>query len=100
MKRAGNLLLVLAMITAVIASFMYLGLDLFTLGSHDNLTQMGRYALRFMSPDLSSEHLQAIGKGALETLAMSDRRATSSSRETCGLTQPRSHCSLNFILLS
>lgn len=25
MKRAGNLLLVLAMITAVIASFMYLG---------------------------------------------------------------------------
>lgn len=71
MKRAGNLLLVLAMITAVIASFMYLGLDLFTLGSHDNLTQMGRYALRFMSPDLSSEHLQAIGKGALETLAMS-----------------------------
>ncbi len=26
---------------------------------------------RFMSPDLSAGHLQAIGKGALETLAMS-----------------------------
>ena len=71
MKRAGNLLVVLTMIAAVVASFVYLGLDLFTLGSHDNLTQMGRYALRFMSPDLSSTHLQAIGQGALETLAMS-----------------------------
>ncbi|SFW86955.1 phosphonate ABC transporter, permease protein PhnE [Pseudomonas sp. NFACC10-1] len=69
MKRAGNLLLVLTMIAAVIASFVYL--DLFTLGSHDNLTQMGRYALRFMSPDLSAPHLQAIGQGTLETLAMS-----------------------------
>jgi hypothetical protein len=29
-----------------------------------------------------------------------DRRATSSSRETCGFTQPRSHCSLNFMLFS
>ncbi|KEZ73206.1 phosphonate ABC transporter permease, partial [Pseudomonas syringae pv. syringae FF5] len=52
MKRAGNLLLVLVLIAAVIASFVYLGLDLLTLGSHDNLTQMGRYASRFMSPDL------------------------------------------------
>lgn len=30
MKRAGNLLVVLTMIAAVVASFVYLGLDLFT----------------------------------------------------------------------
>ncbi|KPW27866.1 Phosphonate ABC transporter, permease protein [Pseudomonas syringae pv. apii] len=71
MRRTGNVVLLLAIVAAVTGSFVYLGLDLFTLGSHDNLTQMGRYALRFMSPDLSRDHVQAIGKGALETLAMS-----------------------------
>ncbi|WP_439849930.1 phosphonate ABC transporter, permease protein PhnE [Pseudomonas syringae] len=71
MRRAGNVLLLLAMVAAVAGSFLYLGMDLFTLGSHDNLTQMGRYALRFMSPDLSGDHVQAIARGALETLAMS-----------------------------
>ncbi len=71
MKRAGNWLLLIAIVAAVIGSFVYLGMDLFSLSSQDSLTQMGRYALRFMSPDLSAGHLQAIGKGALETLAMS-----------------------------
>ncbi|RMT81294.1 phosphonate ABC transporter, permease protein PhnE [Pseudomonas viridiflava] len=71
MKRAGNWLLLIAIVAAVIGSFVYLGMDLFSLSSQDSLTQMGRYALRFMSPDLSADHLQAIGKGALETLAMS-----------------------------
>ena len=42
MRRAGNVLLLLAMVAAVAGSFLYLGMDLFTLGSHDNLTQMGR----------------------------------------------------------
>ncbi|RMR31926.1 phosphonate ABC transporter, permease protein PhnE [Pseudomonas syringae group genomosp. 3] len=71
MRRTGNVVLLLAIVAAVTGSFVYLGLDLFTLGSHDNLTQMGSYALRFISPDLSRDHVQAIGKGALETLAMS-----------------------------
>ncbi|QXG46818.1 phosphonate ABC transporter, permease protein PhnE [Pseudomonas viridiflava] len=71
MRRAGNWLLLIAIIAAVIGSFVYLGMDLFGLSSPESLTQMGRYALRFMSPDLSAGHLQAIGKGALETLAMS-----------------------------
>ncbi|MEE4752702.1 phosphonate ABC transporter, permease protein PhnE [Pseudomonas alliivorans] len=71
MRRAGNWLLLIAIIAAVIGSFVYLGMDLFSLSSPESLTQMGRYALRFMSPDLSAGHLQAIGKGALETLAMS-----------------------------
>ncbi|MEE5093847.1 phosphonate ABC transporter, permease protein PhnE [Pseudomonas alliivorans] len=71
MRRAGNWLLLIAIIAAVVGSFVYLGMDLFSLSSPESLTQMGRYALRFMSPDLSAGHLQAIGKGALETLAMS-----------------------------
>ncbi|MEE5041139.1 phosphonate ABC transporter, permease protein PhnE [Pseudomonas alliivorans] len=71
MRRAGNWLLLIAIIAAVVGSFIYLGMDLFSLSSPESLTQMGRYALRFMSPDLSAGHLQATGKGALETLAMS-----------------------------
>lgn len=71
MKRLGNGLLVLAITAAVIGSFLYLGLDLLSLVSGDSLGQMGSYALRFMSPDFSSEHLQATARGAMETLAMS-----------------------------
>ncbi|RRV04223.1 phosphonate ABC transporter, permease protein PhnE [Pseudomonas sp. v388] len=71
MRRAGNLLLVLAIIAAVVGSFIYLGLDLVAISSPDSLGQMGSYALRFMSPDVSREHLFAISHGALETLAMS-----------------------------
>lgn len=71
MRRAGNLLVVLAIIAAVISSFAYLGLDLLSVGSRDSLTQMASYAMRFMSPDFSGVHLLAIAHGALETLAMS-----------------------------
>ncbi|MEE5135839.1 phosphonate ABC transporter, permease protein PhnE [Pseudomonas alliivorans] len=71
MRQAGKWLLLIAIIAAVVGSFVYLGMDLFSLSSPESLTQMGRYALRFMSPDLSAGHLQAISKGALETLAMS-----------------------------
>ncbi len=35
------------------------------------LSRWAAYAQRFLSPDLSTAHLQAIGRGALETLAMS-----------------------------
>ncbi|MGE8153160.1 phosphonate ABC transporter, permease protein PhnE [Pseudomonas vancouverensis] len=71
MNRLLNLVLILCIGAAVIASFSYLGIDLDALGSHDNLKQMGAYALRFLNPDLSATHLQAIGRGAMETLAMS-----------------------------
>ncbi|UCJ16251.1 phosphonate ABC transporter, permease protein PhnE [Pseudomonas sp. MM211] len=71
MRRLGNGLLVLAILAAVGCSFVYLGLDLLGLFSGDSLGQMGSYALRFMSPDLSIEHLQATVQGAKETLAMS-----------------------------
>ena len=71
MRRLGNLLLLLGIVAAVVGSFVYLGLDLLTISSRESLGQMGSYALRFMSPDMSNAHLLAIGRGALETLAMS-----------------------------
>ncbi|MDH4557956.1 phosphonate ABC transporter, permease protein PhnE [Pseudomonas sp. BN417] len=67
----GNILLLLALLVAVLASFIGLGIDLGALVSGDSLQQMGSYAARFLKPDLSAPHLRAIGKGALETLAMS-----------------------------
>jgi phosphonate transport system permease protein len=71
MNRLINLALLLAIVAAVVASVSYLGLDLAALGQADNLGHMADYAARFLQPDLSSGHLLAIGRGALETLAMS-----------------------------
>ncbi|TWE02262.1 phosphonate transport system permease protein [Pseudomonas sp. AG1028] len=71
MRRLGNLLLALAIIAAVIGSFVYLGLNLSGLFGADSLGQMGSYAARFMHPDFSASHLLATAHGALETLAMS-----------------------------
>ncbi|MEO4048756.1 phosphonate ABC transporter, permease protein PhnE [Pseudomonas sp. CAU 1711] len=71
MKRLANLALVGMMLGAVVASFIYLGLNLSALLGSDSLGHMGAYAARFLQPDLSATHLAAIGRGALETLAMS-----------------------------
>jgi phosphonate transport system permease protein len=71
MNRLVNLALLLAILVAVAASFAYLGLDLAALGQTDNLRHMADYTARFLQPDLSGSHLLAIGRGALETLAMS-----------------------------
>jgi phosphonate transport system permease protein len=71
MSRLINLLLLLGIGAAVIASFVYLGIDLGALTSGDSLGQMAGYVQRFLQPGLSSGHLAAIGRGALETLAMS-----------------------------
>jgi phosphonate transport system permease protein len=71
MNRLVNLALLLAILAAVAAAFAYLGLDLAALGQTDNLRHMADYAARFLQPDLSGGHLLAIGRGALETLAMS-----------------------------
>ena len=71
MNRLPNVLWVVAILAAVAASFAYLGLDLEALVGNGGLGQMGEYAARFLSPDLSAEHLRRVGHGALETLAMS-----------------------------
>src|SRR5690606_37193503 len=71
MRRTVNVLMLQATLVTVVASFVYLGLDLLFLGQADNLRQMGAYAARFLQPDLSQTQLLAVGRGALETLAMS-----------------------------
>jgi phosphonate transport system permease protein len=71
MSRVINLLVIVAIVAAVVASFGYLELDLHALVGDGGLGQMGEYAARFLHPDLSGEHLQTVARGALETLAMS-----------------------------
>lgn len=71
MSRLINILLLCVILAAVAGSFAYLGLDLKALVGDGGLGQMGDYAARFFSPDLSPAHLRAVGHGALETLAMS-----------------------------
>ncbi|KQZ91508.1 phosphonate ABC transporter, permease protein PhnE [Pseudomonas sp. Root562] len=71
MNRMINLALLLGIVAAAIASFVYLGIDLGELGATGNFGRMADYARRFLSPDLSPTHLQAIGHGAVETIAMS-----------------------------
>jgi len=71
MNQVLNLLVVGAIVAAVFAAFSYLELDLKALTGDGGLGQMGAYAERFLHPDLSAEHLQAVAHGALETLAMS-----------------------------
>lgn len=71
MSRAINLLVLLAIVAAVLASFAYLELDMQAVVGNGGLAQMGEYAGRFLHPDLTAGHLRAVGWGALETLAMS-----------------------------
>ncbi|MBV4477673.1 MULTISPECIES: phosphonate ABC transporter, permease protein PhnE [Pseudomonas] len=71
MNRLINLLLIIGIALAVIASFGYLSLNLEELASANSLKQMGAYVQRFLSPDLSAGYLRAVFHGALETLAMS-----------------------------
>lgn len=71
MNRLINVALLLGIGAAIIASFVYLGIDLGSLVGGDSLAQMASYVRRFLSPDLSAEHLAVISRGALETLAMS-----------------------------
>ncbi len=71
MKLLARLLIPLALFAAVVAAFAYLQLDTATLFGREGLGQMAAYAAGFLDPDLSPAHLRAIGRGALETLAMS-----------------------------
>ncbi|OHC29878.1 MAG: phosphonate ABC transporter, permease protein PhnE [Pseudomonadales bacterium RIFCSPLOWO2_12_59_9] len=71
MKRLGNLALLLAVLATLYASFAYLKLDLLGLFSGDSPMMMWRYAQGFLQPDFSAELLRQIGRGTLETLAMS-----------------------------
>ena len=56
---------------AAVLSWRYLGLDPGALWQDDSQAAMADYAARFLRPDLSGDHLAAVARGALETLAMS-----------------------------
>ncbi|HCF3658891.1 TPA: phosphonate ABC transporter, permease protein PhnE [Pseudomonas aeruginosa] len=72
MSRTWRLLLwPLLVVAAVGASFAYLDMDTAGLFSGKGLGQMAAYASELFPPDLSAPHLRAIGRGLLETLAMS-----------------------------
>jgi phosphonate transport system permease protein len=59
------------MMTAVVASFWYLALDLSGLFSSEGMEQIGRFVGGFFPPELSPGFLRQVGWGTLETLAIS-----------------------------
>ncbi|MNE94889.1 hypothetical protein D3C80_1929070 [compost metagenome] len=65
-----------------------------------SLSASGCCSVARISPTTTPLNAPAAGVTLSTSRPAMDRRATSSSRATCGLTQVRSHCSLNFILLS
>lgn len=71
MKALSRYALPLLLIAAVVGSFVFLQLDTSALLSRDGLGQMADYASGFLDPDMSPDHLRAIGYAAMETLAMS-----------------------------
>ena len=62
---------VLLIVAAVVASFVYLGIDYRALGSAESLKLMGKFIAEFFPPDLSPDFLAKVGSGALQTLAVS-----------------------------
>jgi len=56
---------------AVVASFVYLGIDYRGLFGAESLRLMGRFVAEFFPPDLSPEFVRKVGWGALQTLAVS-----------------------------
>jgi phosphonate transport system permease protein len=56
---------------AVVASFAYLGIDYRALGSAESLRLMGKFVAEFFPPDVSPDFLAKVGRGALQTLAVS-----------------------------
>lgn len=61
----------LLVLVAVVASFVYLGVDYRALWSMESLRLMGKFIAEFFPPDLSREFLPRVGWGALQTLAVS-----------------------------
>ena len=61
----------LLVLTAVVASFVYLAVDFRALGSMASLRLMGKFVAEFFPPDVSSDFLHRVGQGALQTLAVS-----------------------------
>jgi phosphonate transport system permease protein len=60
-----------ALALAVVASFVYLAIDLRALFSGESLRLMGRFVGEFFPPDLSAPFIAKVGWAALQTLAVS-----------------------------
>ena len=69
--KAVHWLVIAALAVATWASFSFLALDLGLLLTADARTQMWKYVVSFFPPDLSAEYLARIGRGTLETIAIS-----------------------------
>ena len=61
----------LAVVAVIVASFAYLSLDLGRLFSAEAGADMLRFFLSFFPPDVSADFLLKVGRGSLETLAIS-----------------------------
>jgi phosphonate transport system permease protein len=61
----------LLLLLAVVASFLYLGLGYRTLFAADSLRLMGRFIAEFFPPDLSAAFVAKVAWGAVQTLAVS-----------------------------
>ena len=61
----------LLILGAVVASFVYLGIDYRALVAGESLRLMGRFVAEFFPPDLSPAFVAKVAWGALQTLAVS-----------------------------
>jgi len=68
---ARCLVVVAAVVAAIVASFVYLPLDLGRLFSMDATMELGRFFLSFFPPDVSSGYVAKVSRASLETLAVS-----------------------------
>jgi phosphonate transport system permease protein len=69
--RLVHYILIAAIAGAVCASFAYLGLDFSGMLSAESTGQMGKYVAAFFPPDVAPAYLAQIGRGTLETIAIS-----------------------------
>jgi phosphonate transport system permease protein len=67
----GCVLATAAILLAVIASFLYLGIDFRALVARESLASMAKFVAEFFPPDLSPAFLAKTAWGALQTLAVS-----------------------------
>ncbi|MDR6535757.1 phosphonate transport system permease protein [Variovorax soli] len=67
----GCVLATAAILLAVIASFLYLGIDFRALVARESLASMAKFVAEFFPPDLSPDFLGRTAWGALQTLAVS-----------------------------
>ncbi|WP_219209143.1 phosphonate ABC transporter, permease protein PhnE [Variovorax boronicumulans] len=64
-------IVIAGVLAAVVASFVYLGIDYRALFTGESLRLMARFVAEFFPPDLSPAFLAKAGWGALQTLAVS-----------------------------